>query len=1215
MKNAPRDIGIFLAVLLLLAAGAALLLRRHGAEPAGIPRDEALRLIELRNLGVGFLENEDSTHSDPLLLELTRKLPADPLGPRNLTISRSLALEQINAAQAPQDHQAALAQAREALNLLQAVSGDSAVTHLLAGRIARQAGEEMLAVTELTQATELAPADPALWYALFLTARNLRDDAHQRQARLALERAFELRPENLFLLTDWLLIQAQQHDPALIETLRQAQASLQPLAETIRAQTRVDLLNVSADAVAAVEQGDWAAAERQVRALSNVLRPDPAAQSDRLAVDKHPLEYILFDFGADFYRQADLPSPEVPAAIPVTFSRHPLPPLSATRQMLLAEFDLDDQPDLLWLGEKRIECFGRKAETGSWQRLTGIDLPGEMQGLLAADLDDDVDARAPREGVQVCLDADIDLVAFGPGGAVMLENRFDPETRQRSLVLKPQEEDWERIRDVRAACLADLDHDGDLDLVLAAGSGLSLWSNRGNLTFENIDARSQLPPASLHVTALAAVDWDRDADLDIILIGKQGAGILENVRHGRLRWRPWTAEQVGRLAGASALAPADLKGNGAWDLLSCGEWGLAVTATQRTPTGLVTVHESRAIDETPGHALQTWDYDNDGLTDLLFLTASGLRVYRGLGGGHFEPQQELSELLPPNVAAFTTGDFDRDGDLDLAVATAESGAIVANEGGNAHRWIDISLRGQQVKGGQSAPSGRVNHQGIGSLLELKAGLRDQMQMVTGQVTHFGLGTLPQADVIRVLWTNGVPRNVMQPSADEQICELQTLKGSCPYLYTWTGSRYEFLTDLLWAAPIGLQFAEGVVAPWREWEYLKIPGERLLAQAGAYRLQITEELWEAAYFDQVRLFAIDHPADVEIFTNEKVGPAALAEHQIHTVRERRLPVAARNQQGRDVLPELSREDGNLLKAFDHKLRQGLTDEHSLELDLGDLSGASRITLFLSGWVYPTDTSINVALSQNPLLEAPRPPALWVPDPSGVWQEVRPFMGFPGGKTKTIAIDLSQAFLSSDYRLRIVTNMEFYWDAVFFTADEPPAEWQQTELALTSADLHWRGFSRRIADAGNGPEIYDYEAVSQSPAWPPMEGDFTRYGTVTELLRDQDDLLVILGAGDELTLSFAPPDRPLPPGWKRDFVIFNAGWDKDADLNTVYGQTVEPLPFREMKFYGDSPPKSARYSEYLQTYQTRRQNRSRFWNQVRQFDPGSDSITVGTDDRKQ
>ncbi len=165
---------------------------------------------------------------------------------------------------------------------------------------------------------------------------------------------------------------------------------------------------------------------------------------------------------------------------------------------------------------------------------------------------------------------------------------------------------------------------------------------------------------------------------------------------------------------------------------------------------------------------------------------------------------------------------------------------------------------------------------------------------------------------------------------------------------------------------------------------------------------------------------------------------MAKFKVHTVRSPRRPVAARNHRGRDILPEISEADGVYVKAFDHKLRQGLAEDHFLELDLGALGDAKQVTLYLTGWIYPSGTSVNVGVSQNPDLPQPKPPSLSVPDGNGGWREALPFMGFPGGKTKTIAVDLTGLFTSGDYRVRIDTNLELYWDQIFYTVDEPNAE---------------------------------------------------------------------------------------------------------------------------------------------------------------------------------
>ena len=259
----------------------------------------------------------------------------------------------------------------------------------------------------------------------------------------------------------------------------------------------------------------------------------------------------------------------------------------------------------------------------------------------------------------------------------------------------------------------------------------------------------------------------------------------------------------------------------------------------------------------------------------------------------------------------------------------------------------------------------------------------------------------------------------------------------------------------------------------------------------------------------------------------------------------------------------------------------------------------MVLFLTGWVFPTDTSLNVAIGQNPDVDGPQPPALAVPDPDAPdgWRTIVPFMGFPGGKTKTIAVDLTGQFDATDPRVQLSTSMEIYWDEVFLTVNEPECEIVRTDLTVTAADLHYRGFSRRIPGRNNGPEGYDYEDVTTVSPWAPMQGSFTRYGNVTELLRTDDGQLVVMGAGDELTVRFRCPAQELPPGWTRDFLLYNVGWDKDADLNTVLGQTTGPLPWKDMAGYpapaDDETQSDPLLRRYRRQWQTRQQKNRAFW----------------------
>jgi len=110
------------------------------------------------------------------------------------------------------------------------------------------------------------------------------------------------------------------------------------------------------------------------------------------------------------------------------------------------------------------------------------------------------------------------------------------------------------------------------------------------------------------------------------------------------------------------------------------------------------------------------------------------------------------------------------------------------------------------------------------------------------------------------------------------------------------------------------------------------------------------------------------------------------------------------------------------------------------------------------------------------------------------------------------------------------------------------------------------------------------------WNPTKGLYTRYGDVLPLIRAIDDELVIMGSGDELRMLFpAGAAEPLRPGWKRDFLLFVDGWAKDADANTAYSQTVEPLPFHAMSQYpynrGEHFPDDPAHRRYREQYNTR------------------------------
>jgi tetratricopeptide (TPR) repeat protein len=1030
--------------------------------------------------------------------------------------------------------------------------------------------------------------DPFALFALYRAADGAIQPEYESVALDSLKRAHAAMPSNLYLLG--LLLQKQSFGgaPGLIDTLQSAREVVEPLRRTIEIGSDLDIIQVLDAAIEGAQNGESAQAITNANILANAIRPVEAHRRDANLLDPHPLDFVLFRLSDSFVAANPVMAP-VPTPNPMDFRptelSEVLNSLVGVRDVKRVDFSLDETADWVILHGERVTVLNNVGQ----ETIAACSISAGMDHLLVADLDYD-ELKSPKAMRSAeYFHADVDLVLFGSDGVDVLENRMDPTDETRTLVSVPQTQGLDKLTDVREATLVDIDHDKDLDLVLVDGTGFRVWLNRGNMDFFEATEWSTFPDVKSGKVDLFPVDWDRDADLDVIVVGAEfGTGILENMRHGQVRWRrfddPFPQSQT---TGVTVL---EADGNVSWDLATVGETVdvvLTASPAARDPQAI----ESTKLGEQKFAAVIAEDINNDTAVDLVFWHAAGIQVAYGSGDGKFQPPVDLGLSLSAVATAKLT-DLNDDGWLDVVAVDGGKLKVFSAVPHESGGWLKLNAVGQDDNAGYAGQSG------IGSLVEIMSGGRYQARVVQDLTTHFGLGDESHADVVRIVWTNGVPQSVVRPEPNQTLVELMVLKGSCPYIYTWTGDGFEFLTDCLWAAPIGLQMADDVMLPSRSWEYLRIPGERLQVDDGHYRLLLTEELWEAAYFDQVKLIAVDHPADTEVYSNEKVGPPSIAEYQLHSVRQRRLPVSAKDKHGADVSDLVLAEDERYYSGWDQRIRQGLTDEHFLELDLGDLSGAEKITLFLRGWIYPTDTSWNISLSQNPDLDAPKMPSIWVVGDNDEWVEAIPYMGFPGGKTKTIAVDVSNVFRKAkDYRLRVVTSGEISWDNTFFTVDEEAVPIQQNECKLSGASLKRGGFSGRLPSRTGAPEMYDYADRSFAPRWAPMGGHFTRYGDVTKVVADSDDQMAVLGSGDSMELRFDAGLPLLPENWKRDFILHCVGWDKDADLNTVHGQAVEPLPYRQMPAYpyestGEFPT-TPEHKDYLKTYQTREASRMWFW----------------------
>jgi hypothetical protein len=498
--------------------------------------------------------------------------------------------------------------------------------------------------------------------------------------------------------------------------------------------------------------------------------------------------------------------------------------------------------------------------------------------------------------------------------------------------------------------------------------------------------------------------------------------------------------------------------------------------------------------------------------------------------------------------------------------------------------------------GLRAGSAKNNYYGIGAKVEVRAGRLYQSKVVTGPSIHFGLGSRQQAEVIRILWTNGIPQNMFFPATNQDLIEEQQLKGSCPFLYAWNGEEYSFVKDIMWKSalgmPLGIMGETSSYAPSdASVDYIKIPGEQMKMQGDKYIVQVTGELWETIYTDKIGLVVLDHPEDVEVYVDERMGMPSTEGFKLFQVGEKRLPASVTDQHGTNMLAAVSALDDQYTPVFKQGKYQGVTELSEIIIDPGNIDPSESLYLYLYGWIFPTDASINASISQSneTRMLAPVIEAL---NEQGEWETIIANLGFPMGKDKMIVADLSGRVNPGDPRIRIRTNMQLHWDQIFFTQGDPGAEVRSYALDPTAADLHYRGFSRPFRKGGRyGPHWFDYSEVSTDPKWRDLTGNYTRFGDVLPLLLEADDMYVIKNAGDETTIEFDASSLPvLPEGWKRDFLIHSVGWVKDGDLNTAHGQEVGPLPFHGMSSYPygaeESYPSDAEHVSYMKEYNTRR-----------------------------
>jgi hypothetical protein len=346
-----------------------------------------------------------------------------------------------------------------------------------------------------------------------------------------------------------------------------------------------------------------------------------------------------------------------------------------------------------------------------------------------------------------------------------------------------------RLNTVSAAA-GDYDRDGDLDLFLAHWDEPvmcgRLWNNDGYGVFSCVDDGAGVTNSIADLSfAPNFADINNDRWPDILLAADfEQSQVFLNNRDGTFS-DATSAVITDENGMGAAVGDYDNDGDLDWFVSSIWQnggihpgWGITGNRLYRN---LGDGSFEDATDEAGvragywGWAASFADFDNDGHLDIYhvngwpfdvpYFLQDPARLFMSNGDGAFTEQ---SAALGANHLGQGRGivcfDYDRDGDIDIFVASAgESSLLLRNDGGNALNYLAVKLRGDEPNAEAVGARVYVTVGGTRQMRELAAGCNFESQNPVE--AHFGLGTATTVDTVRIEWPDaaltvltGVPAN-------------------------------------------------------------------------------------------------------------------------------------------------------------------------------------------------------------------------------------------------------------------------------------------------------------------------------------------------------------------------------------------------------------------------------------------------------------------------
>jgi len=334
------------------------------------------------------------------------------------------------------------------------------------------------------------------------------------------------------------------------------------------------------------------------------------------------------------------------------------------------------------------------------------------------------------------------------------------------------------------ACWADLDNDGDYDLVNGTTWDRPDYPNHNNIFRNNGDGTfTEVTPLCMRerreeTRGVICFDADKDGDLDIFCVsGWKGSGDADGERNeiyenkGNFRFVSLKSGPLYDCPAGQGASDTDYDGDGDIDVIACNRDGdlnivrndggfnsftmiepASIGIRHRAYSGVTTADIDsdgdldmilvdgddeghlyyndgdgtfsfgRSFSKIDGYMAGLADLDNDGDLDLVF--AGDKKCYLNDGSGVFVngPAVPVSGINDPRAIAFA--DIDNDGDPDFAVGVKRSlNRLVRNDYAGKNNWLKVRLVSPSGQAGAFGAKVRIYASGKGRRSSL-SGLRE-----------------------------------------------------------------------------------------------------------------------------------------------------------------------------------------------------------------------------------------------------------------------------------------------------------------------------------------------------------------------------------------------------------------------------------------------------------------------------------------------------------